>query len=122
MTRTAVDPRRLSQSLSDFFPDEITIQEATEAIGAGGKRTYTWSALAGHTDIPGRVAPKGGREVQREDGNIAISTHTIALRDYYSNVRPFHRANDGTDVYDILLVERDGQSSYTRLTCEILVT
>lgn len=108
-------------ALAGFFPVTGSVQERTDTLDAHGQPVPTWANHASITNVSARIMPKGGRELKRSDGTVAISTHVIGLRGHYADARPDMRFVSGSDVYDILLVESDGQSSYTHLVCEVVV-
>ena len=117
--RSLAHPNRLA-ALRHAFPSTCAIQRATESRGATGEVILSWGDAPGMTAIPCRVAPTGGREVKRENQTYVVATHYILLRGYYGGISERDRAVVGSQVYNILLVEHDGEQSVTRLECEVI--
>lgn len=115
-----IDPRMLAH-LHNFYPSTATIQEATERRGTTGEVRLEWDDKAGHTSLPCRIGPTGGKEIRMPDQTYAISTHTIGLRGNYPTVTVEDRAIDDNDViYEIMSVQSDDQDASTYLYVRIL--
>ena len=110
---------RLLTAVADFFPTECTIQEATSTLDAAHQPIPVWADIAGHTDLPCRKAPSSGGEYKRPDKTFATNVSIIEIAGYYSDIEVINRVVIGTDYYDILLIEHDGSSKFTRIIGEI---
>lgn len=113
---------RLFESLGNFFPDVVQIQEKPnpEVQDAAGQPVASWSALIGHEAIACRVMPAGGNERRSTNQVIAQSSHVILLAGAYPTVTARMRAVVRATVYDILLADTDGNQAMTRLYCEVI--
>ena len=119
MARPLIAPGMFAR-LYNFYPATVTIQEVSEPQDVYGATVPSWADRAGYVDLECRLAPSGGQEVKRTDQTYAVSTHTIAITGYYPGIDEKDRAVVGTETFDILLVESDGQSESTRLIAEIV--
>lgn len=85
----------------------ITIQAATDSIGARGGVAATYSTFAATW---AEILPVGGSEQFRSQQTFPEGTHTLRIR-YRSGVTPKMRILFGTRAFDILSVrnleERD---------------
>ena len=119
MARPLIAPEMFTR-LFNFYPDTVTIQAIAEPQDTYGGAVPSWADRVGYIDLDCRLAPSGGQEVKMSDETYAVSTHTIAISDYYPGIDEKDRAVVGTETFDILLVESDGQSESTRLIAEIV--
>ncbi|KAA3644555.1 MAG: head-tail adaptor protein [Chloroflexi bacterium] len=119
MVRQLISSARLT-ALKDFFPSAGTVQTSAKTRASSGQQDKTWSNLADHVDIACRVSPAGGREMRKKDQTVATMTHTIALQGHYPSITSQMRFVVESLSYDILLVDHDGQKTYTRLKCEVV--
>jgi len=106
--------------LYNFYPSKLTIQEAAEPQDTYGAYSQVWADKPPYVELDCRLAPSGGREVKRPDQTYVVSTHIIAIDGYWPGIDEKNRAVIGADIFDILLVENDGQGDSTRLTVEIV--
>jgi len=106
--------------LHEFYPSTVTIQEYTEAQDSYGEPVKTWANKMGYVNLRCRLAPSGGQEVKLPNQTYVVTTHMIAIADYYPGIDETDRAVIGTQTFDILLVENDGQGESTRLAVEIV--
>ena len=119
MARPLIAPEMFPR-LYNFYPDTVTIQEVTEPQDVYGAPDPNWADKTDYVDLDCRLAPSGGQEVKLPDQTYAVSTHIIAITDYYPGIDEKDRAVIGAETFDILLVESDGQSESTRLVAEIV--
>jgi hypothetical protein len=119
VARPLIHPR-IFERLYNFYPSEVTIQEATEPQDTYGAFSQIWANKVGYVDLDCRLAPSGGQEVKKPDQTYVVSTHTIAIAGYYPGIDEKNRAVIGANIFDILLVENDGQGDSTRLIVEIV--
>jgi len=119
VARPLIAPGMLAR-LGSFYPVTVTIQAVTEPQDSYGDPDPTYANKVGYIGLPCRLAPSGGQEVKRPDQTYVVGTHTIAIAGYYAGIDEKDRAVVGTETFDILLVESDGQSESTRLIAEIV--
>lgn len=126
MTVELVNGPALLAGLAAFFPSLCTIQEpGTPTTDSYGSKTYPWPTLAGHTDIPCRIAPIASLrqgESRRADMTVTTATLTVALAGYYPTVTSAMQAVIAGVTYNILDVKHDGSSVYTTLQVERVTT
>lgn len=119
--RGLIDQVSFLGGLSTFFSRACTINEVTKTKVGAGERSESGSALAGHTNLPCRIAPvtaltRAGR-AEREDMTVTTATHLVMLAGSYPLITTAHQAVvDGT-TYQITNVVRDSE----RLVCELEV-
>ena len=123
MVRDLTHPR-LAEKLADFFPQTVTIQQASIIQDAFGEGIPTWSNVVGLVGLPCQLytAKAGGSERRGEDFTVATATHFVLLRGYYPAVLVTMRALVGAIVLNILAVTQDSQTLTTRLECEAVTT
>ena len=119
MARPLIAPGMFAR-LYSFYPVTVTIQVATEARGTTGDFTPYWNNKLGYVDLDCRLSPAGGKEIKQPDQTYVIATHIIAIAGYYPGIDETERAVIGSQTFDILLVENDGQGDSTRLLAEIV--
>ena len=119
-SRMPVIDSRMVGNLADFFPSTCSIQEKVTTDDATGHSIPAWSDVAGLTDLPCRIAPKGGDEFRKPDMTYGVNVRTIEIAGYYDTITIVMRVLWGFIEYDILLIEHDGQSEMTRLTVELV--
>lgn len=119
MARPIIAPGMFAR-LYNFYPTRVTIQVATEARGTTGDFTPYWNNKMGYVDLDCRLSPAGGKEVKQPDQTYVIATHIIAISGYYPGIDETERAVIGSQTFDILLVENDGQGDSTRLLAEVV--
>lgn len=125
MTRPLIDQRLGLRLETHFYPDSVTIQTATFTRGTAGSKVPTWTDDPDRTDIPCRIAPTGGGEVERTDQVLTNITHRIGLVEDFG-IRTGERAvaevtPDGVaQTFDIILVETDSQTHATYLNCLVV--
>ena len=119
MARPVVAPGMFPRLFS-FYPVAVTIQAVTEPQDSYGAAVPSWADRAGYVELECRLAPSGGQEVKLPNQTYAVSTHIIAITGHYPLIDEKDRAVVGTETFDILLVESDGQSESTRLVAEIV--
>jgi len=98
-----------------IFPALVTIQAATAASDSYGGQTLTWSDLAGHVGLAGRLSPVGERERRTLGPVVETAEWVCALQGQYSTVTPAHRAVVDSAAYDITGVRADGDGVVTYL-------
>lgn len=104
------------------FPATCTIQAPTETQDSYGAVVQTWGNLAGHVDLPCRLAPEVQRsgEFTAPGQTYTRDSHRLLLAGHYPTVTAKMRAVvDGTS-YSINLVQPDGQGATTRLMVEVV--
>jgi SPP1 family predicted phage head-tail adaptor len=108
------------RGLAAFYPSTCAIQERTDTRDALGQPIAEWADVSGMARIACRVAPAKGQEIKAQDQTYVKASHVIALAGHYAGINEAMRAVVGGQVYDILLVEHDGQGVTTRLQAEIV--
>ncbi|KAA3645332.1 MAG: hypothetical protein DWQ07_12755 [Chloroflexi bacterium] len=122
MARQIVDPRMLDH-LGDLFPSKVTIQfnaPFSDDVETGGEELPRWNDLPDHVDLDCRLSPSGGKEVRNERQSYNVSTHFITIKGHFPSITANMRALIGSQAYNILLVQADGQSVVTKLTVEVV--
>lgn len=119
MATSFIHPR-LFNTLKAFFPTSGSIQACTESRDAAGQPIKTWSNKTGLTSLTARVQPTGGGEAKGQTGIIVRSQFSILLSGSYTGITEKDRFTDGTNNYDIVGVDLDGNTSLTRLAAEIV--
>lgn len=119
MARALIHPGMLAR-LHEFYPVTVTIQAVKETQGTTGALRSLWTDKTGYVDLGCRLAPAGGKELKRPDETYVVATHVIAITGYYPGIDEKDRAVVGTQTFDILLVESDGQSESTRLLVDLV--
>lgn len=120
MSPRALIHDKMFARLHEFYPITVTIQEATEPQDTYGAPKPRWTNKIGYVDLPCRLAPAGGEEVKRADQTYVVASHIIAIGAFYPGIDEKSRAVVGTQTFNILLVESDGQSESTRLAVELV--
>lgn len=111
---------RLFDRLGQFFPSQVTIQEAVVTRNAVGEEVVTWQDLGGHVAIPAAMAALSTAELRRDTSTILTSVRHVTLRGHYPSITTRHRAVvDGT-AYNIIAVEHDSHAMLTRLRIEVV--
>jgi len=120
MTRTLIDSRLSARLTPQFYPDRLTVQTSTVTRAAAGSQVKAWADDPSRTDLPCRIAPTGGGEVERTDQVLTNIDHRIGLASDYGitteerivcSVTP-----DGVaQTFDVILVETDSQAHATYL-------
>ena len=103
-----------------FFPSLATIQVVTLTPDSFGEPLESWNPLAGHADIPCRIAPVNASERASPNMTVAETTHTAILAGHYPTLKPTHQAVIDLTPYDIVGVEHDSQGITTRLRLRIV--
>ena len=111
---------RMFEMLGKFYPDLCTIQESVEVPDSTGHPVASWSDLADHKDLACRVSPIGGTERKTATQIYSIATHVIELTEAYPSIETKMRAVVRGWIYDVLLVERDGQETSSRLVTQVI--
>ena len=112
--------------LVDFFPQRVTIQEATITRNSTEEEVKTWANKAGLIDLPCTVASAfkratGAREARAVMMSFVVKLFRVLIRGYHTTIVSTMRAViDGVN-YDILGVEHDTQAVMTRLNVERVV-
>lgn len=120
MTRPLVDSR-LGKRLGPHFYDRVgTVQVATVTRGAAGSKDKAYSDDATRENLPCRISPVGGGELERSDQVLTIVTHRIALQEKHPSIVTGERFRVGSDLYDILLVQTDSADHATYLDVEVV--
>jgi hypothetical protein len=119
VARPIIAPKMLIR-LHEFYPVTVTIEEVTELQGTMGEPNEEWANKLGYVGLDCRLSPSGGKEVKRPDQTYVVATHIISIAGYYPGIDEKDRAVIGTETFDILLVENDGQGDSTRLLAEIV--
>jgi SPP1 family predicted phage head-tail adaptor len=97
---------------------KVTIQTSSEAQGATGDITTTWSTFA---TVNASIEPVYGREFFNNRQLSAEITHLVEIR-YLSGVRPKMRILFGTRYFDIEQVVNDKERKVKHiLMCKELV-
>jgi head-tail adaptor len=111
---------RLLTSLVRLFGQSVDIQSDAGTQDTSGQVIPSWVDLAGHTDLPCRVAPAGGQEARERNQTYAVTTHTIIIAGYYPTITAKMRAVVGAVNYDIETVGCDSEHLTTRLSVRIV--
>lgn len=119
MNRNLVHPR-MTENLRDFYPEDCVVQEAITALDAYGAETITWEDRLHTRGTRIRISPAGGAEMRAPDGTVVERTHTGVMNRFFDEVKEKDRLQVGLDLYDITLVEHDGQPTYTRLQLRVV--
>lgn len=117
-----VHPDLLARLQPNHYPGLCTIQQASVTADSYGELTKTWANLAGHVDLPCRMAPSTiGRsnEVRGQAQLYQVQSFTIALAGYYPSIAETMRAVVGGANYDIEVARPDGQGATMALDVRI---
>lgn len=117
-----VHPDLLARLQPTHYPSLCTIQQASETPDSYGELVETWANLAGHVDLPCRIAPATmGRsnEVRSQAQLYQVQSFTIALAGYYPAIIEKMRAVVAGQAYDIDVVRPDGQGATMALDARI---
>lgn len=110
-----IHPEMMERLRPNFYPSLCTIQQRTDTADSYGQPLPDWSNLAGHVNLPCRIAPKSTQERRTSEQIYVTATHHIALGGHYPAVTEKMQAIvDGT-TYDIEGVEWDGNVKTTRI-------
>jgi len=123
MTRGLIDTRLSDRLTPRFYPDSGTVQVATITRATAGSQVKAWADDPTRKDIPCRVSPTGGGEIERDDQVLTPITHRIGLTSDYgitTDERFVASSPDGETTFDIILVETDSQSHATYLNCQVV--
>ncbi len=113
---------RMFRMLENLYPDTCTIQEVAETQSTTGHPEKAWSNLGDHVALPCRLSPIGGTERKTATQVYSIASHAIELTKPYPDIVPKMRVIvEGEMLFDILLVERDGQGVSSRLVVQAIV-
>lgn len=121
MSRRALTHPLMLGRIPHFYPSKATIQQATASGNSFGDQTLTWATVANLQDLECRVSPLTvntptfTNEASLETMTYLTTTHHIAMRGYYPEIRETMRALVDEDAWDIQGVEHDGQNVTTRL-------
>ncbi len=123
---TIVHPKltaHLTRTTDGFFPSTGAVQEKT-VTNTRGNPSEAWANVAGLDAIRCRIAvalgPSSADERRQTSYTYAESTHRASLDGVYTIAALDHRFLSGGVAYDILGVEQDGQTTYTRLALRLV--
>lgn len=103
------------------FPKRCTIQQQGTAKNGFGEVIGAWADVAGHVDIPARVAQSKAAMGERgRDVKYNSLSYDIALNGYYSGIKVSHRAKVDDVAYDIDNVESDSEARMTVLRVKLV--
>lgn len=113
---------RMFAALKGFYPSECTIQEPTEIQDDTGHPVASWSDLAGHVNMPCRLSPISGRagEIRTPAQTYTEASHVVELTRTVPDVTTKMRAVVDGVIYDIVLIEHDGQGVSARILTELV--
>ena len=117
-----VHPDMLARLQPNHYPSLCTIQQASEVADSFGELVKTWANLAGHVDLPCRIAPATmGRsnEVRGQAQLYQVQNFIIALTGHYPAITEKMRAVVGSTNYDIEVARPDGQGATMALDVRI---
>lgn len=120
MSTKIISPRMFSY-LKAFYPYNCDIQYCVETQDSTGYPVKTWMKLSGHGLLPCRLSPSGGSEAKTPTQVYSTATHVIELTNPYPSITTKMRAVIESQAYDILAVERDGQTGSSRLVVEVVI-
>ena len=116
----------LLDALSPLFDRTGTIKQRTDTRDAVGQPIPAWANLAGHIDLPCRVAPvtslSRASRAPGPDMTTTRVTHVILLPDDYPSVTTAMQAVVGGATYQIVTVIRDSEQRMTELEVEVVTT
>ena len=111
---------RSIRAIRIFFPSECTIEVNTPTADAHNQPVASWAALAGHVDLPCRIAPVGSEERRMLGQVVETATHAVALYGCFPTIAQAMQAVvDGTD-YDITGVRTDSEGVLTYLGVKVV--
>lgn len=120
--RSLTHPRFVgTANMPNFWPSKMAIQQAVMSGTSMGTQVQTWATVSGLGLIDCRVAPMtlqaptGVNEPRLEMMSYLTTTHQIALRGYYPEIRETMRAFVDDEAWDIKGVEHDAGGTLTRL-------
>jgi SPP1 family predicted phage head-tail adaptor len=118
MVRELTHPRMMT-GLRNFYPDTCTIQQATANRDGHGQPIDSWDNIAGLVDLPCRVSPLSGREVEKATQEFSSQVVTISLKGAHV-ISTVNRVLTNGVTYNIRQVDHDGQGVNTRLIGEVV--
>lgn len=98
-----------------FFNSECTIQVNTPTYDAHNQPVSSWTNLAGHVEIPCRIAPVTEQERRTLSQVVETATHLVALYGVYATIVPVHQALVDDVTYDITGIRTDSEGVLTYL-------
>lgn len=110
-----VHPQMLGRVQPNFYPSLCTVQSNTPAVDSWGQPIPDYSTLAGHANLPCRIAPRSTQERSTPAQVYVTASHHVALGGYYPAIRETMQAVIDGLAYGIEGVEWDGNRKTTRL-------
>lgn len=112
---------RLQQT--GHFPATCTIQAPAETQDSYGAVVQTWANVSGLVDLPCRLAPEIQRsgEFNPQGQTWGRQTFRLVLAGHYPTITAKMRVvMDDESIYNITMVQLDGQGVTTRLFVEVV--
>ena len=126
MQATPIGGTSMNSVLAERFPDLVTIMAPTATTNDCNEPVVTWSALAGHSNIPAMVAPGDvyaklkRQEILSPQGTTEMAYRRVMLNGYYPLIRSTHRVQiDGT-LWDIVAIDIDPTATFTELSAQLV--
>lgn len=124
--QSIIEPTDFLGSLATFFDRTCTVQKNTPTADAVNQPQESWTDLAGHVNLPCRVAPATAltraARVEREDMTVTTRSLVVILPGAYPSVTTAHRVVVGGLNYQIVNVVRDSAQVATELEVEEVTT
>lgn len=126
MQATPIGGSSMNSVLAERFPDLVTIMASTTTTNACNEPVYTWSALAGHSNLPAMVAPGDvyaklkRQEVLGPEGTTEMTYRRVMLNGYYPLIRPTHRVQIDGVLWDIVAIDIDPTATFTELSAQLI--
>lgn len=110
-------------NLNEFFPTTVNIVEPSGAEdGLGTPVPGGYSAVTGLTGLKGRITPMTDSERRTEGFTLSLTSDWILLQGFYPTITTRMTAQVGGISYNIVTVDKDGGSTFTRLGVELATT
>jgi len=110
---------RLGQRLHNFYPDRATVRRAVITRDGSGAEVLTYSEVL-YADVPCRIRPVSGGEVEDIDQTFTRTTHRIAFQNPQAGIGTEDRATIAGQDYDLILVQLDSAGHATYLDVEVV--
>lgn len=111
---------RAIRAIKIFFSSECTIQANTPTYDTHNQPVASWADLAGHSDLPCRIAPVTDDERRALGQIVEMATHLVALYGAYPTIQQAHQALVDDVAYDITGVRTDSEGVITYLGVKVV--